>query len=156
MITILTVDPGASGGLILRNSDGGVTACKMPPTEGDVVAFIQGASTAPGARVAYVEHVGGFTGDGQPGSAMFKFGRGVGVLIGALMAFGWRVIEVTPQKWQRHIGLGTRGALSKTEWKNKLKSEAQRRYPDQTVTLATADGLLIMEYAISEEARNDR
>ena len=156
MTTILTVDPGASGGLILRNSDGCVTACKMPPTEGDVVAFIMGASTAPGARVAYVEHVGGFTGDGQPGSAMFKFGRGVGVLIGALMAFGWRVIEVTPQKWQKHIGVGTRGGMSKTEWKNKLKSEAQRRHPDQTVTLATADGLLIMEYAINQEVGNDR
>jgi len=156
MTTILTVDPGASGGLILRNSEGCVTTCKMPPTEGDVVAFIQGASTAPGARVAYVEHVGGFTGDGQPGSAMFKFGRGVGVLIGSLMAFGWRVIEVTPQKWQKHIGIGTRGAMSKTEWKNKLKSEAQRRYPDQTVTLATADGLLIMEYAINQEVGNDR
>ena len=114
MTTILTVDPGASGGLILRNSDGGVTACKMPPTEGDVVAFIQGASTAPGVRVAYVEHVGGFCKpakgkkgeqEGQPGSAMFKFGRGVGVLIGARMAFGWRLIEVTPQRWQKHIGL---------------------------------------------------
>ena len=150
-MTILTIDPGQSGGIILRNDEGGVTSCKMPPTEGDVVAFIQGASTAPGVRVAYVEHVGGFTGDGQPGSAMFKFGRGVGVLIGALMAFGWRLIEVTPQRWQKHIGLGTRGALSKTEWKQKLRAEAQRRYPDQTVTLATADGLLIMEYAIDQE-----
>ena len=84
---------------------------------------------------------------------MFKFGRGVGVLIGALMAFGWRVIEVTPQKWQKHIGLGTRGSMSKTEWKNKLKSEAQRRYPDLTVTLSTADALLIMEYAISQEVK---
>ena len=46
---------------------------------------------------------------------------------------------------QKHIGVGTRGGMSKTEWKNKLKSEAQRRYPDQTVTLATADGLLIMD-----------
>jgi hypothetical protein len=32
-----------------------------------------------------------------------------------------------------------------------LKSEAQRRYPDQAVTLATADALLMMDYALSEE-----
>jgi hypothetical protein len=123
----------------------------MPQTEGDVVAFLHTASIASGARVAYVERVGGFTGDGQPGSAMFKFGRGVGVLIGALMALNWRVIEVPPQRWQKFIGIGTRGVDSKTDWKNKLKAEAQRRNPYQAVTLATADALLMMDYAINQE-----
>ena len=151
-MTILAIDPGSSGGLAIRYN-GGMSAVKMPPTEGDVVGILQELTAEGGERIAYVEHVGGFTGDGQPGSAMFKFGRGVGVLIGALMAFGWRVIEVTPQKWQKHIGLGTRGDRSKTEWKNALKAEAQRRYPELTVTLSTADALLVMEYAISQEAR---
>jgi hypothetical protein len=150
-MTIIAIDPGASGGIALRDHEGCVTACRMPPTEGDVVVFLHSASTAPGARVAYVERVGGFTGEGQPGSAMFRFGRGVGVLIGALMALNWRVIEVPPQRWQKFIGIGTRGGDSKTDWKNKLKAEAQRRYPDQAVTLATADALLMMDYAINQE-----
>jgi hypothetical protein len=150
-MTIIAIDPGASGGIALRDNEGFVTAFRMPQTEGDVVTFLYGLSTVSGARVAYVERVGGFTGEGQPGSAMFKFGRGVGVLIGALMALNWRVIEVPPQRWQKHIGIGTRGGDSKTDWKNKLKSEAQRRYPDQAVTLATADALLMMEYAINQE-----
>lgn len=38
-------------------------------------------------------------------------------------------------------------AKAKREWKNKLKAEAQRRYPDIKVTLGTADALLILSAA---------
>lgn len=37
-------------------------------------------------------------------------------------------------------------ARFKAEWKNKLKAEAQRRYPTLASTLKTADALLILEY----------
>lgn len=33
------------------------------------------------------------------------------------------------------------------DWKNKLKAEAQRRFPGLTVTLKNADALLLLEYA---------
>jgi hypothetical protein len=146
MMTI-AIDPGASGGLAWRDTDGQAQSCKMPATEGDVVDLLRHLSISSPAT-AYVEKVGGFTGQGQPGSAMFNFGRGVGVLHGALLALGVRVIEVTPQKWQGHIGIGTsKGSASKAAWKNRLKAEAQRRFPDQKVTLSTADALLMLEYA---------
>jgi hypothetical protein len=45
------------------------------------------------------------------------------------------------------MGLGTKGKSSKTEWKNKLKGEAQRLFPSEDVTLDTADALLILEYS---------
>ena len=148
MITI-AIDPGQSGGLAWQDEYGQTQSCKMPATEGDVVDMLSSMSISAPAT-AYVEKVGGFTGQGQPGSAMFNFGRGVGVLHGALLALGVRVIEVTPQKWQGHIGIGTsKGSATKTAWKNKLKSEAQRRYPDQKVTLSTADALLMLEYALA-------
>ena len=38
-------------------------------------------------------------------------------------------------------------AREKTAWKNKLKAEAQRRFPDLRVTLKTCDALLILEVA---------
>jgi hypothetical protein len=38
-------------------------------------------------------------------------------------------------------------ARLKTEWKNKLKAEAQRRYPSIKVTLKNCDALLILEAA---------
>jgi hypothetical protein len=39
----------------------------------------------------------------------------------------------------------------KTEWKNKLKSEAQRRFPSIKVTLGNCDALLILEAAKQSE-----
>jgi hypothetical protein len=83
---------------------------------------------------------------------MFKFGMGYGVIRGALIALGWRIIEVTPQAWQKHFSLGTKASCaSPGEWKNKLKAEAQRRFPDQDVTLKTADALLILDYAVAKD-----
>jgi hypothetical protein len=52
---------------------------------------------------------------------------------------------ITPQKWQKKLGLGTSKGLTPTQWKNKLKAEAQRLFPDIRVTLKTADALLILE-----------
>jgi hypothetical protein len=77
---------------------------------------------------------------------MFGFGHGRGVLIGALMARCVRIIEPTPQQWQKWLQVGTIGGD-----KNKLKAEAQRRYPAQKITLKTADALLILDYAIAKE-----
>ena len=146
MIT-LAIDPGASGGLAWIRSDKTVECCKMPDTEGDVVDLLRSLA-ASGIKAAYIERVGGFTGKGQPGSAMFNFGRGVGVLHGALLAMGVRVVEVTPQKWQKWLGMGTKGTRTGAEWKRHLKAEAQRRFPCQHVTLSTADALLLLDYAL--------
>ena len=144
---ILAVDPGASGGFAWLDTDGGHHSAKMPATEGDVINFIR-ERRAEGCLVAYVEEVGGFCGVKLPGSAMFNFGRGFGLVIGALMMSGIRVELVKPQKWQKRFGLGTtKSSGGKSAWKNKLKAEAQRRFPTQSVTLATADALLILDYA---------
>jgi hypothetical protein len=53
---------------------------------------------------------------------------------------------ITPQKWQKQLNLG-KSEGDKPEWKRKLKGHAQRTYPDLTVTLKTADALLILEAA---------
>jgi hypothetical protein len=96
-----------------------------------------------------MEEVSGFAGGpGQPGSRMFNFGRGFGFILGALQMAGWSVELVRPQKWQKALGLGTRGESSKKDWKNKLKAVAQRQFPGVEVTLSTADALLIMQYAV--------
>jgi hypothetical protein len=123
----------------------------MADTFGDLVADIR-SMKASGITTAFVEEVGGFCGVGQPGSAMFKFGKGCGVIEGALMALGFRIELVKPQKWQKHFGLGTtKQAGGKADWKRKLKAEAQRRFPTCDVTLKTADALLILDYARAKE-----
>ena len=155
MKRLLAIDPGASGGLAWTDPDGHTHCKAMPDTFGDVVDLLR-VGRAEGITVAFVEEVGGFCGVGQPGSAMFKFGKGCGVIEGALMALGYRVELVKPQRWQKHFGLGTtKQAGGKADWKRKLKAEAQRRFPTCEVTLKTADALLILDYARAKEVSRE-
>ena len=149
MIPVLGIDPGAKGGFAWRNIDGQHFVSKMPDTPGDVCEALREIYVSNPHMVAIMEKVGGYTGGaGAPGSAMFNFGHGVGFMEGVIMALGIPLELCTPQKWQKHFQLGTRGDLSKTEWKNKAKAEAQRRYPEIKVTLDVSDALLIMAYKV--------
>jgi crossover junction endodeoxyribonuclease RuvC len=148
VMTIISIDPGLSGGLAYQRDGQPAQAVSMPPTEGDVLELLKEWAADPASTVAVIEEVSGFAGVGQPGSGMFKFGRGFGFLLGVLQTIGVRVELVRPQKWQKALSLGTAsGCASKVAWKNKLKAAAQRLYPALKVTLATADALLILEYA---------
>jgi len=154
MKTILAIDPGATGGLAV-SSFGKAECWPMPKTEGDRVALVReiwDAAAVEGCKlVCVLEEVGGYVGKRQPGSAMFRFGENFGFIKGVIQTLGIRLLLVRPQDWQKGFGLGTASACaSKTIWKNKLKSEAQRRFPHLRVTHKTADALLILEHSISE------
>src|SRR5690349_21908963 len=104
----------------------------MPGTQGDLLALvreIREAGVAEGQElVCVLEEVSGFAGKAQPGSAMFRFGEHFGFVKGVVQALEVRLVLVRPQVWQKGFGLGTASACgSKTEWKDKLKAEAQRR-----------------------------
>ena len=150
---IIAIDPGASGGIVTgRIKCGVIDVIPMPETETDVVSIIRNCVIADQMNdeetICVIEKVGGYAGGpGQPGSAMFGFGKNVGIIYGALLMSQVRIEEVTPQKWQKALSLGTKSGMDKKDWKNKLKAMAQRLYPTQKVTLKTADALLIFEYA---------
>ena len=149
---MVAIDPGASGGIASLTVNGMVDAVKMPETEGDVLEKLKSLRVYHNTIV--VEQVGGYIGGaGSPGSAMFNFGRNFGFLIGVAMTLGYRIIMVRPQTWQKALSLGNSKGMTKTEWKNKLKAEAQRRFPKLSVTLSTADALLILEYGRSDIVR---
>jgi hypothetical protein len=136
---IIAIDPGKSGGIAWGDPKTPTTA-NMPETLGDLVHLTR--SMLGESNIAYLEKVGGYAGGpGAPGSAMFNFGRNYGHLEALLSSMELRLI--TPQKWQKALSLGTSNGRSKTEWKNHLKETAQRLYPNNKVTLATADALLI-------------
>ena len=145
----LGIDPGASGGLASIVTEGGATA--MPATERDVWEWIRLWSSVGGKGNAFavIEKVGGYiAGAAHPGSAMFKFGQSYGGLRMALVAAGIPFDEITPQRWQKEIGIAPRKQTeSKGQFKNRLKAKAQQLFPKVKVTLATADALLIAEYA---------
>jgi len=144
--TQFAIDPGKKGGIAVRYPGDNVQAYKMPATEGDLRDLFVRLYNPDNPTVAYVEKVGGYIGGpGAPGSAMFNFGRNHGFTLGLLSALYIRTELITPQQWQKRLSLGTSKGMKPTEWKNKLKAEAQRRFPELTVTLYTADALLILE-----------
>lgn len=142
----LGIDPGASGGLafVTQNDQ---EAVSMPATERDVFQWMAGWKNNPPIAFAMIEKVGGFIGIPHPGSAMFKFGASYGGLRMALVAAGIPFDEVTPQRWQKALGVSPRKKTeSKGQFKNRLKSKAQQLFPKLGVTLKTCDAILLAEY----------
>lgn len=113
-MTILSFDPGQSGGIATRHHDGLTDARKMPETLKDICDLITytqvEAAENHSPMKAYIEKVGGYTGgEGTPGSAMFGFGEGYGAIKGILTALGIPFELVAPQKWISGLSLGTKG-----------------------------------------------
>jgi hypothetical protein len=152
---ILAIDPGASGGIAMLFKSGKLIVEPMPETDKDIIDLVvdslkcyQDDILPPEDRRCVIEKVGGFAGKDMPGSRMFSFGRGVGFLHGVMMSLNFRIENPTPQAWIKVLALGTRGTMTKTEWKNKLKQRAQQLFPQVNgITLKTADALLILEAA---------
>lgn len=131
-----------SGGLKLVSGATGATS--MPKTERDVWEWVLAVSRR-GEVFAVIEKVHAMPGNGVSG--MFKFGMGYGGLRMALVAASIPFEDVTPQAWQKAMGVVQRGKTeTKTQFKNRLKAKAQQLFPDKEVTLSTADALLIAEF----------
>ena len=139
------IDPGLSGGIAYIDADGNSTATKMPKTERDLIDLLLYHKTS--RPVCFVEKVS--AGPKMGSSAAYKFGRNCGEIAMAVVAAGLRLEYVTPQKWQRKLGLITSGrglGQDDTAKKNRNKAKAQQLFPGIKITHATADALLIAEY----------
>ena len=148
MTRILAIDPGMSGGLAYLGQSG-IILNSMPETDQDISILVTDRLAI--SDVCYIEKVGGYVGGkGAPGSAMFNFGYNVGFLHGLIASAKIRCIEVPPQRWQKTIGAGT-SKTHGTRWKAHLKGLAQQRQPSLSITLKTADAVLLLEHAMIAE-----
>ena len=133
----LGIDPGMSGGIALLSADlSFIQAYKMPETETDTQELL---AEHFGIRIGFIEAVHSMPKQGV--SSSFKFGQSYGFLRGLLVGMKIPFESVTPQKWQKEIGCMTRGD------KNVSKAKAQQLFPSLKITHATADALLIAEFA---------
>jgi hypothetical protein len=101
-----------------------------------------------GDYTVIIEDVPKYVGRMIPSSATATLHFGFGYLCGHFEARLMRVIKVRPQEWQKTIGIGIKGKMSSSEWKRKLRDEAQRRHPALKATLQTADAILLLDHAI--------
>lgn len=146
---LIAIDPGANGGIAWTNELGAMSA-PLPKTLGDTYALLreilgaQGFTYGTCSVSCYLEEPPKFV-KAIPGSAVFVMARNFGQLEGLITAYQIPLHLTRPQAWQAaHPGLGKKGDQTTTAWKNRLKARAQQIYPDQKVTLATADALLIL------------
>ena len=157
---MIAIDPGAGGGVAV-SVFGVIDARPMPATGGDLLALLRclkdAADKSGVETVCVLEQAGGFDRKAPRGPAMFKLGEDCGFIKGATQAIGIRLVLVRPQTWRKVFGLGTAASCANSrEWKNRLKAEAQRRFPNYGATLQTAEALLILEWAREFQAQRPR
>ena len=138
------IDPGASGGVAVATQTDGKVNIKLHKIPADPAELAQ---LIPFGAVVFIEKVPPFVGRLIPSSAAFKLGKSCGWLEGWAAGRQHRVILIAPQVWQARLGIA-KGNLTQSRWKSALKAEASRRYPGlDDLTLATADALLLLDYA---------
>jgi hypothetical protein len=159
-ITVIGIDPGASGALSYTNSKKiDVRSHKCNPLISGRNITLSMATTAYANEkiIAYIEKVHAMPHDGR--SSLFKFGVNYGVWLGLLNSkIGHtprnlkQIVEVSPQKcmkfWENKIG--KKLPKVKKDRKNKLK-EIASNYTSERVTLWNADAILITMYGMYTE-----
>lgn len=148
----LGIDPGASGAWAALTDEGRVAWLdKMPETEDGIVSLCRERLTRDLRPIAMIEQVWSrpqrFKGDDNVwqerrtgGQGAWTLAQTYGACRAALCAFRVPWDTVTPQTWQKALDCLTGGE------KRVSKARAQALFPDQHITLATADALLIAEF----------
>lgn len=155
---MIVIDPGKNGGIAYDNPETGrVEVVPMPDTMVDIATALRviiALDPSGGNLHCVMERVGYTPGDGGKGA--FSFGNHVGHLEALLYMLEVSVKEVSPQTWQKVVGLPSEPVkdLNKQQLaarsmrrKNMIKDFAQRRYPKCKVTLKTADALAMYAWA---------
>jgi len=140
----ISIDPGVGGGIAYIDTDGSTHALPMPSTLHDISKELHLLSRCTfGPVTVFLEELPKFAGK-MSGSSMATMFRNYGRIEGILAAYGARIEYLRPQVWQKALGLGDKKTHG-GRWKAHLKGRAQALYPQLTVTLKTADALLILE-----------
>lgn len=109
-----------------------------------------------GEVFAVIEQVSGFIGtpagvkhrNVASAHTTFKLGYSYGSQVMGLVAAGIEFQRVTPQKWQRSLGIPPRKRGEKAhQHKAKLLRYAKQLFPTMKLTLEDCDAMLLAEYA---------
>lgn len=150
---LIAIDPGKSGGIAWKDPSGDTHADKMPETIQELLHYLLELAREYDA-VVMMEKVGKHR-LGNSAQSSATFAKHVGHLEMALVACELPTYEVTASSWMKEVVPGRpKGVESKQvrDRKNYIKDQMQRRHPHLRVTLATADALGILEYAVKHQA----
>lgn len=155
----LAIDPGKHGGVVFTNHKGRVQSLvKMPEKEADMVSLFNQAYIR-GVLTVFIEKVPVYAGarqdkKGMRSSDAVKLYGNYMLCTGLALGFQFKVVHLTPIKWQNLVKCRNFTNLDTAQWKNKLKTHAKQLFPDENVTLWNADALLILKAGILLEKEN--
>mgnify|MGYP003111104737 FL=1 len=146
-IKYMACDPGVGGGFCYKDQFGTVKVYNMPKgnDRDNRAALIVDYLTFLRPQNLFIEKVQGYHGRHSTGHTSFVLGENYGTVVGACLAVGTNVIPMTPQSWQKTLGLKREKGMDQAAWKRFLKLQAVDMYKGVGVTLKNADALLIME-----------
>ena len=151
----IAIDPGVGGGIAYIDTDGSVHALPMPSTLHDIneqlMILCRGTTVPFIPATVFLEELPKFAGK-MSGSSIGVMFRNYGRIEGLLAAYEARIEYLPPKKWQTALGLGDKKTHG-NRWKAHLKGRAQALYPQLSVTLKTADALLILEAGLKMKTK---
>ena len=108
MKILVGIDPGKKGGIALSlNGELGVFPTPLLKGELDIkemVSLIPPMINIDTTHIAFIEAVHSMPAQGV--TSMFTFGKGYGIWIGILAAYGYTINYVRPQVWKKYFKLG--------------------------------------------------
>ena len=144
MSTVIGIDPGTTGCLYVVNNHGILDCVRFKDkTDHDLFWALDAINQKYSIDKVLLEKVHSMPKQGV--ASTFKFGERYGFIKGLITALRWPFEYVTPNKWQKALSCQTKGD------KKISKAAAQRLFPDENLTLDTADALLIAEYGRRDE-----
>lgn len=137
------IDPGKNGAMAVILREKAEVYPLKTGIENLATAFLLIAAQGHPTKIL-IEKVHAMPGQGV--TSMFNFGRNFGQVEGLMAASLLKFDYVTPQAWQKEMGLLKKSGENGSQKKNRHKKLAQELFPGLKVTHTNADALLIAEY----------
>lgn len=146
---IISIDPGSNGAISTIDWNNIINVYKMPSTEVEIIDLIKTIINAnKEIHMCYLEKIHSMPQQGVVST--FTFGLGYGFLRGVIQTLNITLVDVSPQKWMKSIGVPIK--LEKKDRKDWIYQYVRQTYPDVKIHKYAADSIGILHYAI--KARN--
>jgi hypothetical protein len=141
---IIGIDPGTNGGTAIMGDSGALIDVLVHSafTDGEYASEMNKYLNGSEDKYGLVEKVHAMPSQGVASS--FKFGAAYGK---SLMTLSLKLVPfelVTPQQWQKELGITKKGkGETKTKFKKRLAERAQQLHPRDEIGREEADAVLI-------------
>lgn len=152
--TVIAIDPGGNGGIVIWKKDRVEHVVKMPKNLTDLNQYFAYVHENNPDAIVFIEKVQMFHSDSDEENKGKQFR--IKILLAnyeqlkALITYHkLQYVEVAPQTWQSVLGFGTKGIDQATR-KNLYKKFAGIWFPSVQITLWNADALCILKFALEK------